>query len=147
MSNKSNHPRTNRKPCIDYTLVEEFIEQNNLTGKSCGYIEKLIHRYYNRHYNRHYSRICSDKGITMKQIQKNADTIATDKLLRFFEDHITDMFDLSDRPPAKIGAIEQDKLCEITYTDDEIAQCLYEIKKRKVAKKIADIRQDFGYEV
>lgn len=84
--------------------------------------------------------------ITMSK-QYNADTIATGKLLRFFEDHITDMFELSDRPLAKIGAIEQDKLCEITYTDDEIAQCLYEIKKRKVAKKIADIRQDFGYEV
>jgi hypothetical protein len=80
MSNKSNHPRTNRKPCIDYMLVEEFIEQNNLTGKSCGYIEKLIHKYYNRHYSRisigrEIRQYCYNKGITMEQIQKNAITM------------------------------------------------------------------------
>lgn len=43
--------------------------------------------------------------------------------------------------------VDMKVITEFEMTDDEIAQCLYGIKKRKVAKKIADIRQDFGYEV
>ena len=82
MSNITNHAKIQRKPSIDYTLVEEFIEQHNLIGQSCGKIEKLIHRYYNRKYSRksigyEIRQFYMDKGITLKQIQKNAVSLAT----------------------------------------------------------------------
>lgn len=82
MSNTINHAKIQRKPSIDYTLVEEFIEQHNLLGQSCGKIEKLIHRYYNRKYSRksigyEIRQFYMDKGITLKQIQKNAVSLAT----------------------------------------------------------------------
>jgi hypothetical protein len=43
--------------------------------------------------------------------------------------------------------VDMKVVTEFEMTDDEIAKCLYEIKKRKLEKKLADIRQDFGYEV
>lgn len=43
--------------------------------------------------------------------------------------------------------VDMKVVTEFEMTDDDIAKCLYEIKKRKLEKKLADIRQDFGYEV
>jgi hypothetical protein len=82
MSNTINHAKIQRKPAIDYMLVEEFIEQHNLLGQSCGKIEKLIHKYYNRKYSRksigyEIRHFYMDKGITLKQIQKDAVSLAT----------------------------------------------------------------------
>lgn len=82
MSNTINHAKIQRKPSIDYMLVEEFIEQRNLAGKSCGMIEKMIYKFFNRKYSRasigkEIRIFCAEKGITMKQIQSNAVSLAT----------------------------------------------------------------------
>jgi hypothetical protein len=82
MSNITNHANTQRKPSIDYMLVEEFIEQRNLAGKSCGMIEKMIYKFFNRKYSRasigkEIRIFCAEKGITMKQIQSNAVSLAS----------------------------------------------------------------------
>lgn len=71
--------------------------------------------------------------------QNSCDSVAVGRLLSFFEDHINDMFDISNRPiiyNPYISYIQPKKLCEMTYTE-------IEMKQLRVNKKIEEINKDF----
>lgn len=93
-----------------------------------------IHKYLLISDNRYISQISIAN-------QNSCDSIAVQELMNFFEDHINEMFDLSNRPIIHISTMScmnpPEKLCEFTYTECEL-------KKLRIKKKIKEINKDFN---
>lgn len=89
-----------------------------------------------------YNLIIDNHEISQIQItnQNSCDSIAVQELMNFFEDHINEMFDLSDKHIVNydnyFSYMKPKKLCEFTYTECEL-------KKLRINKKIEDINKDF----
>lgn len=90
-----------------------------------------------------YFLISDNRSISQITIanQNSCDSIAVQELMNFFEDHINEMFDLSNRPIIHISTMSWmnplEKLCEFTYTECEL-------KKLRLKKKIEEINKDFN---
>lgn len=86
---------------------------------------------YNLIADNHY--ICC---VTMTD-QNRDDSLAASKILTYFEDHINEMFNLSDKPIVNEQYKDESfKLGELTYTESEM-------KQLRVNKKIEEINKDF----
>ena len=104
-----------------------------------------------------YDLITGNKGLLNCSIsidstnkEYETDCLIVKKLLKKFMFEIDKYINNLDDYPSVYGSswksmpgVDMKVVTEFEMTDDEIAKCLYEIKKRKFEKKLADIRQDF----